>query len=186
VKFLRRQSDHVEVTSAGGSPERFDAVIVATHSDQALALLADPSDAERSILGAIRYQENRTVLHTDTSILPTRKTAWASWNYHIPKRELGRVAVTYDMNILQSIRAPVEFCVSLNLESSLEPSKIIRKMVYHHPVYCPESLAARRRLKEINGVNRTFFAGAYWGYGFHEDGVNSALEVCRHFGKGLQ
>jgi predicted NAD/FAD-binding protein len=186
VKFLRRQSDNVEVTAAGGSPERFDAVIVATHSDQALALLADPSDAERSILGAIRYQENRTVLHTDTSILPTRKTAWASWNYHIPKRELGRVAVTYDMNILQSIRAPVEFCVSLNLESSLEPSKIIRKMVYHHPVYCPESLAARRRLKEINGVNRTFFAGAYWGYGFHEDGVNSALEVCRHFGKGLQ
>jgi predicted NAD/FAD-binding protein len=185
VKSLRRQPGHVEVASAGAAPERFDAAVVATHSDQALALLADPSDAERSILGAIRYQENHTVLHTDTSVLPSRKAAWASWNYHIPKKELGRVAVTYDMNILQSIPAPVEFCVSLNLEARLDPSKVIRRMVYHHPVYCPESLAARRRLKEINGVNRTYFAGAYWGYGFHEDGVNSALEVCRHFGKGL-
>jgi predicted NAD/FAD-binding protein len=185
VTSIRRHPDRVEVSAAGGAPERFDTAIVATHSDQALALLADPSDAERNILGAIRYQENHTVLHTDTSILPTRKAAWASWNYHIPKRDLGRVAVTYDMNILQSIAAPVEFCVSLNLESRLEPSKIIRKMVYHHPVYCPESLAARRRWKELNGVNRTFFAGAYWGYGFHEDGVNSALEVCRHFGKAL-
>ena len=186
VKSIRRQSDHVEVTAAGATPERFDTAVVATHSDQALALLADASDAERSVLGAIRYQENHTVLHTDTSVLPKRRAAWASWNYHIPRKELGRVAVTYDMNILQSIRAPVEFCVSLNLESHLEPSKIIRKMVYHHPVYCPESLAARGRLKEINGVNRTYYAGAYWGYGFHEDGVNSALEVCRHFGKGLQ
>jgi predicted NAD/FAD-binding protein len=185
VNSLRRQADYVEVTAAGAAPERFDAAVVATHSDQALALLADPSDAERNILGAIRYQENHTVLHTDTSILPTRKAAWASWNYHIPKRELGRVAVTYDMNILQSLAAPVEFCVSLNLETHLESSKIIRKMIYHHPVYCPESLAARRRLNEINGINRTYFAGAYWGYGFHEDGVNSALEVCRHFGKGL-
>ena len=185
VISLRRRPGQVEVTAAGAAPERFDTAIVATHSDQALALLADPSDAERSILGAIRYQENHTVLHTDTAILPTRRAAWASWNYLIPKRELGRVAVTYDMNILQSLAAPVEFCVSLNLESRLEPSKTIRQMVYHHPVYCPESLAARRRLNEINGVNRTYFAGAYWGYGFHEDGVNSALEVCRHFGKAL-
>jgi predicted NAD/FAD-binding protein len=185
VESLRRQSDHIEVTAAGAPPERFDTAIVATHSDQALALLADPSDAERSILGAIRYQENHTVLHTDTSILPARKAAWASWNYHIPKRQLGRVAVTYDMNILQRLAAPVEFCVSLNLESRLEPSRVIRRMVYHHPVYCPESLAARRRWRELNGVNRTYFAGAYWGYGFHEDGVNSALEVCRHFGKAL-
>jgi predicted NAD/FAD-binding protein len=185
VKSLRRKPDHVEVTAAGGAPERFDRAVVATHSDQALALLADPSEAERNILGAIRYQENHTVLHTDISILPKRKAAWASWNYHIPKRALGRVAVTYNMNILQSLAAPVQFCVSLNLEPRLEPSQIIRRMVYHHPVYCSESLAARRRWKEINAVNRTYFAGAYWGYGFHEDGVNSALEVCRHFGKEL-
>jgi predicted NAD/FAD-binding protein len=185
VKSIRRHPDHVLVTADGATPERFDKAVVATHSDQALALLADPSDAERSVLGTIRYQENHTVLHTDASVLPSKKAAWASWNYHIPKKELGRVAVTYDMNILQSIQAPVEFCVSLNLETHIDSSKIIRKMIYHHPVYCPESLAARRRLKEINGVNRTYFAGAYWGYGFHEDGVNSALEVCRQFGKGL-
>jgi predicted NAD/FAD-binding protein len=185
VTSVRRHPDHVAVSAAGGAPERFDAVVVAAHSDQALALLADPSDAERGILGAIRYQENRTVLHTDASILPTRRAAWASWNYFIPKKALGRVAVTYDMNILQRIQAPVEFCVSLNLEARLDPSTIIEKMVYHHPVYGPESLAARRRLPEINGVNRTWFAGAYWGYGFHEDGVNSALEVARHFGKTL-
>jgi predicted NAD/FAD-binding protein len=185
VRSLRRQSGHVEVAAAGMAPERFDSAVVATHSDQALALLADPSEAERRILGAIRYQENRAVLHTDRSILPKRKAAWDSWNYFIPATSLGRVAVTYDMNILQSIQAPVEFCVSLNLEAHLDPSRILRDMIYHHPVYCPESLAARRRLAEINGVNRTYFAGAYWGYGFHEDGVNSALEVCRHFGKAL-
>ena len=185
VKSIRRHPDRVEVTADGATPESFDKAVVATHSDQALALLADPSDAERSVLGTIRYQENHTVLHTDASVLPSKKAAWASWNYHIPNKELGRVAVTYDMNILQSIQAPVEFCVSLNLEARVDPSKVIRRMVYHHPVYCPESLAARRRLKEINGVNRTYFAGAYWGYGFHEDGVNSALEVCRHFGKAL-
>jgi predicted NAD/FAD-binding protein len=147
--------------------------------------LADPSDAERSVLGAIRYQENRTVLHTDASVLPRNKAAWASWNYHIPRTDLGRVAVTYDMNLLQSLQAPVELCVSLNLEAQLDPAKVIRRFVYHHPVYTPESLAARRRFAEINGVNRTYYAGAYWGYGFHEDGVNSALEVCRHFGRGL-
>ncbi len=185
VTSVRRHPDHVALAAGGGAPERFDAAVVAAHSDQALALLSDPSDAERDILGAIRYQENRTVLHTDHSVLPHRRAAWASWNYHIPRKALGRVAVTYDMNILQSIPAPVEFCVSLNLEARLDPSKIIERIVYHHPVYCPESIAARGRLREINGVNRTYFAGAYWGYGFHEDGVSSALEVARHFGKTL-
>lgn len=186
VTTLRRTPGRVEVAAAGAEPAAFDAAVVATHSDQALALLADPSEAERRVLGAIRYQENHTVLHTDTSVLPRKKAAWASWNYHIPEKESGRVAVTYDMNLLQNIQAPEEFCVSLNLEARLDPQKVIRRMLYHHPVYCPESLAARQRLSDINGVNRTYYAGAYWGYGFHEDGVNSALEVCRHFGKGLQ
>jgi predicted NAD/FAD-binding protein len=185
VTSLRRHADHVTVSAGGAAAERFDAAVVATHSDQALALLADPSDAERSVLGAIRYQENVTVLHTDSSILPRQRAAWASWNYRIPRRDVGGVTVTYDMNLLQCLSAPVEFCVSLNLQQRLAPSRIIRSMVYHHPVYCSESLTARRRWREINGVNRTYFAGAYWGYGFHEDGVNSALEVCRHFGKGL-
>ncbi|MFO7706641.1 MAG: FAD-dependent oxidoreductase [Desulfobacterales bacterium] len=185
VASIQRFPERVEV-SAGGARESFDAVVIAAHSDQALALLADPSDAERGILGPIPYQENRTVLHTDSSILPRRKAAWAAWNYLVPERDAGGVALTYDMNILQSISAPVEFCVSLNLEGRLDPARVIRRMVYHHPAYSPESLAARRRFKEINGVNHTYYAGAYWGFGFHEDGVNSALEVCRHFGKGLE
>jgi predicted NAD/FAD-binding protein len=165
--------------------ETFDQVVIATHSDQALALLDDPTDSERNILGAIPYQENLAVLHSDESLLPSKKAAWASWNYHIPQEDLGRVAVTYDMNILQSIGAPQELCVSLNLDKAIDAAKIHRKMIYHHPVYNPESLAARSSHREINAVNRTHYAGAYWGYGFHEDGVASALEVCKHFGKSL-
>jgi predicted NAD/FAD-binding protein len=175
----------VEVQPANEPTEKFDNVVIATHSDQALKLLEDPSDAERKILGAIPYQENIAVLHSDESLLPSKRAAWASWNYHIPKKDLGRVAVTYDMNILQSIGAPRELCVSLNLAKVIDPDKIYKKMTYHHPVYNPESLAARHSHSAINGVNRTHFCGAYWGYGFHEDGVKSALEVCKGFGKTL-
>ena len=185
VAAVRRYPDHVGVQARNQMPEKFDRVVIATHSDQALALLDDPSDPEANILGAIPYQENKAVLHCDESLLPAKKAAWASWNYHIPKEDLGRVAVTYDMNILQSIGAPRELCVSLNLTKAIDPAKIYREMIYHHPVYNPESLAARHSHREINGVNRTYFAGAYWGYGFHEDGVVSALEVCRHFNKTL-
>jgi len=185
VASVRRQADCVEIQPRNQAAEKFDQVVIAAHSDQALALLADPSDAEKNILGAIPYQENQAVLHWDESLLPSKKAAWASWNYHIPKEDLGRVAVTYDMNILQRIGAPKELCVSLNLAKAISPEKIFREMNYHHPVYNPESLGARHGHREINGVNRTYFAGAYWGYGFHEDGVASALEVCRHFGKNL-
>jgi uncharacterized protein len=122
VASIRRLPERVEV-SAGGKREPFDAVVIASHSDQALALLADPSEAEREILGAIPYQENRTVLHTDSSILPRRKAAWAAWNYLVPERDAGGVALTYDMNILQSLAAPVEFCVSLNLEEKPGPGQ---------------------------------------------------------------
>jgi predicted NAD/FAD-binding protein len=160
-------------------------VVIATHSDQALAMLEDPSDNEKEILGAIPYQDNHAVLHSDESVLPSKKAAWASWNYHIPRAETGRVALTYDMNILQSLGAPVEYCVSLNLPNTVDPTKKIKEMHYHHPVYNPKSLTARNRHEEINGVMRTYFCGAYWGYGFHEDGVNSALVVGKHFGKSL-
>ena len=160
-------------------------MVIATHSDQALNLLDDPADAEKNILGAIPYQENQAVLHCDHSLLPSKKAAWASWNYHIPQEDLGRVAVTYDMNILQSIGAPEELCVSLNLEKAIDPDKVFQQMTYHHPVYNPDSLAARHSHAEISGLNRTHYAGAYWGYGFHEDGVVSALEVCKHFGTTL-
>jgi len=185
VASVRRHSDHVEIHPQNQPAEKFDQVVIAAHSDQALALLDDPTDTEKNILGVIPYQENQAVLHCDESLLPSKKAAWASWNYHIPREDLGRVAVTYDMNILQSIGAPAELCVSLNLAKAIDPAKIYREMLYHHPVYNPASLAARHSHREINGVNRTYYAGAYWGYGFHEDGVVSALEVCKHFGKTL-
>jgi predicted NAD/FAD-binding protein len=185
VKSIRRHSDYVSVQAANAEPERFDQVVIATHSDQALAMLDDPTETEKDILGAIPYQDNYTVLHSDESVLPRKKAAWASWNYHIPQAEIGRVALTYDMNILQSLDAPVEYCVTLNLPDTVDPAKKIKEMHYHHPVYNPKSLAARKRHEEINGVKRTYFCGAYWGYGFHEDGVTSALVVGKHFGKSL-
>ena len=185
VASVRRYPDYVEIQPQNEVAEKFDQVVIATHSDQALALLDDPTDIEKNILGVIPYQENQAVLHCDESLLPSKKAAWASWNYHIPKEDLGRVAVTYDMNILQSIGAPRELCVSLNLAKAIDPARIYRDMIYHHPAYDPQSLAARHSHPEINGINRTYYAGAYWGYGFHEDGVTSALEVTKHFGKIL-
>jgi predicted NAD/FAD-binding protein len=185
VASVRRYPDYVEIQPQNEVAEKFDQVVIATHSDQALALLDEPTDIEKNILGVIPYQENQAVLHCDESLLPSKKAAWASWNYHIPKEDLGRVAVTYDMNILQSIGAPRELCVSLNLAKAIDPARIYREMIYHHPAYDPQSLAARHSHPEINGINRTYYAGAYWGYGFHEDGVTSALEVTKHFGKIL-
>jgi predicted NAD/FAD-binding protein len=185
VESITRHADRVEVTLRHGETERFDQAVIATHSDQALAMLADPSDAEREILGAIPYQDNLAIMHTDSSLLPRRRAAWSSWNYHIPRSELGRVAVTYYMNMLQSLEAPADFCVTLNRPEIIDQGKIIREFHYHHPVYTRRAPLAQRRREEINGVNRTYFCGAYWGYGFHEDGVNSALAVCKRFGKSL-
>jgi predicted NAD/FAD-binding protein len=185
IASVRRQADGIEISPRNQPAEKFDQVVIAAHSDQALAMLEDPTDAEQNILGAIPYQENEAVLHCDETLLPSKKAAWASWNYHIPKEDTGRVAVTYDMNILQSIGAPEEFCVSLNLAKAINPDKIHRQYVYHHPVYNLESLTARQSHGQISGVHRTHFAGAYWGYGFHEDGVRSAVEVCKHFNKAL-
>jgi predicted NAD/FAD-binding protein len=185
VKSVVRHRDCVEVHVAGQEGERFDQVIIAAHSDQALAMISDPSESEKEVLGAIPYQENETILHTDVSLLPNSKACWASWNYHILERDIGRVALTYDMNILQSLSAPVEFCVTLNLREKIRADQILRQMIYHHPVYTSRGLNAQSRHEEISGFNRTHFCGAYWGYGFHEDGVKSALAVCRAFGKGL-
>jgi predicted NAD/FAD-binding protein len=185
VESVTRQGDAVEVRFAGNEAEMFDHVIIAAHSDQALAMLSDPSESEKEVLGAFPYQENETILHTDESLLPKRKACWASWNYHILEREIGRVALTYDMNILQGLAAPVEFCVSLNLKEAIRSEHVLRQMVYHHPVYTSRGFDAQRRHREISGANRTHFCGAYWGYGFHEDGVKSALAVCKYFGKSL-
>jgi len=177
VEWVRRRPTHVLVKPRHGEIERFDAVIMATHSDQALRLLADPSQQEVEILSAIPYQENEAVLHTDTRLLPRRRLAWAAWNYHIPAQSQTLAAVTYNMNILQNLDAPLTFCVTLNRSDDIDPAKVLYRTVYHHPVFTPASVAAQERWPEINGVNRTWYGGAYWGHGFHEDGVNSALAV---------
>lgn len=185
IASVRRHPDHVAVTPKNGDAERFEQVVIAAHSDQALAMLADPSDAERRILGRIPYQENETILHSDPSVLPPQRWAWASWNYYTPPEKLGRVAVSYNMNMLQNIQSETPFCVTLNWPGRIDPSLVHRRFVYHHPVYDPEGLAARKRRHEISGVNRTHYCGAYWGYGFHEDGVNSGLAVAEAFGRSL-
>lgn len=182
VESVRRFENHVEVKSRNGGCERFDQVVLAAHSDQALQMLADPSEAEREILGAIPYQANRAVLHTDTSLLPAHRKAWAAWNYLIPRERKDAPAVTYDMNILQGLAAPVEFLVTLNCEERIDAAKVLRRMTYHHPVYTPGGFAAQARKEEISGVRRTWYCGAYWGWGFHEDGVNSGIDVCRRLG----
>jgi predicted NAD/FAD-binding protein len=175
----------VEVSSKGYEAERFDQVVIATHSDQALRMLADPSPTEREILGAMRYQSNDVVLHTDTRCLPRRPRVWASWNYHIPPQPQAAATMTYNMNMLQTLRTERTYCVTLNSTDRIKEADVLRRFEYDHPVYTTQSVAAQRRHGEISGVNRTHYCGAYWGYGFHEDGVNSALAVCRYFGKEL-
>jgi predicted NAD/FAD-binding protein len=185
VRTVIRRPDHVEVVPAHGPAERFDHVVLACHSDQALAMLADPSPVERELLGAIPYQENLAVLHTDTRVLPKRRKLWASWNTLVPRNVTGRAVLTYDMNILQSLRSAEEFLVTLNLPDGIEEGTKIGSYRYHHPQYSLEAPAAQARHGEISGKNRTHYCGAYWGYGFHEDGVKSALAACKYFGKGL-
>ena len=185
VRAIHRFDDHVTVTPSGGEPERFDEVIVAAHSDQALRMLADASDREHAILGAIPYQPNEAVLHTDTRLLPRRRRAWASWNYHLLDEPIGKPTVTYHMNRLQSLDADREFCVTLNRTAAIDPATILRTIAYAHPVYTIAGARAQARHAEISGRNRTHFAGAYWGWGFHEDGVVSALRVAERFGAKL-
>jgi predicted NAD/FAD-binding protein len=177
VLGVKRSAQGVTVRSIAGT-ERFDHVFFACHSDQALRILDDASETERSILGAFPYQENEAILHTDDSVLPRNPRARAAWNFHLlsvrDNRLRDRVALTYDMNILQSLDAPVKFLVTLNRGADIDPAKVLRRMSYHHPVYLPAGVAAQGRRAEISGVNRTCYCGAYWRYGFHEDGVVSA------------
>jgi len=185
VESVSRHDTHVEVKPRGGEAERFDRCVLAAHSDQTLSMLADPTDAEREVLGALPYQRNRTVLHTDASMMPIRRSCWASWNSFLPGEPHDAVTLTYNMNILQGLDAPVDFCVTLNRERDIDAAKVIRDLTYHHPVYTPGGFAAQKRFEEISGRNRTHFCGAYWGYGFHEDGVRSALAACEPLGRGL-
>ena len=181
VRAVRRRAESV-IISSGDGEEQFDHAVLACHSDQSLALLSDATPEERSILGAIRYQENETVLHTDARILPRRRAAWAAWNAHIPERAGADCTVSYCMNLLQSLESPEPFIVSLNRTADIDPRKIIARMNYQHPVYTHQSVAAQARRDAINGVGRTWFAGAYWGFGFHEDGLRSGVEVARALG----
>lgn len=191
VTAVRRRVDGVTLWSRHGE-ERFDRVFFACHSDQALRLLEDPSPLEAATLGAIPYQASELVLHTDASLLPRRRLAWAAWNYHLvpdappcahaldvaPERA---ATVTYNMNILQRIESPHVFCVTLNRPEAIDPRRVLKRLTYHHPVYTPAGLAAQQRHADIDGVHGSYFCGAYWRHGFHEDGVVSALEALRHF-----
>ncbi|MET4674681.1 FAD-dependent oxidoreductase [Luteibacter sp. ME-Dv--P-043b] len=180
VVGVRRHADSVEVVTHGGT-HAFDELVLACHSDQALALLGDADGAERSVLGAMTYQPNETVLHTDASLLPRSRKAWAAWNAFIPARPGAACTVSYCMNLLQGIQAPEPFVVTLNRTEAIDPSRILRRMTYHHPVYTHASVAAQARRNEIQGRRRTWFAGAYWGWGFHEDGMRSAVELAHDF-----
>ena len=188
VKSVKRSTKQVEITLQNGEIATFDYVFFACHSDEALRMLQDATSAEQAILGAIPYQQNTVFLHTDASLMPKRKLAWAAWNYHLtktPSNQLSgnKVAVTYNMNILQNIDCPQPILVTLNHTDNINPAKIIKRLQYTHPVYTLAGTAAQARHAEISGHNRTGFAGAYWLNGFHEDGVKSALTALQHFEK---
>ncbi|UDI92038.1 NAD(P)/FAD-dependent oxidoreductase [Pseudomonas sp. IAC-BECa141] len=184
VGRIDRDAHGVVIHSPAGI-ERFDKVVLACHSDQALRLLGNPDDKERAILHALPYADNEVVLHTDTRLLPTRKRAWASWNYRLGGAGHTRAAVTYDMNILQGIQSDTTFCVSLNQSAGISPSKVLARFTYAHPQFSLAAVAAQQRWAEIDGSQHTHYCGAYWANGFHEDGVVSALRVAAAFGESL-
>ncbi len=177
VQALKRLPKGVEVRAVGAEPELFDFAIVATHSDEALGLLADATEAERRILAAIRYTSNEAVLHTDTSVLPRNRLAWASWNYLIsPRAPQG--LISYHMNTVQQADWPEQYCVSLNPGTAVDEAKVLKKISYRHPLFDAPALQSQKRRAEISGLDRVFYCGAYWYNGFHEDGLRSALDVC--------
>lgn len=181
VRSVRRGQGSVQIVSGSGT-EYFDQVVLACHSDQSLEILADASEREREILGAITYQDNEAVLHTDASLLPLDRKAWAAWNAFIPATPNEVCTVSYCMNLLQGLPSSEPIVVTLNRTAAIDPAKMLRRMRYRHPVYTRSSVAAQARRSEIQGQRRTWFAGAYWGWGFHEDGIRSAVDVCTALG----
>jgi uncharacterized protein len=184
-RVSRSEASSVIVKAFNAEPEHYDYVFFACHSDQALRLLRDATAEETRVLGAIGYQRNEVVLHTDTTMLPTQKRAWAAWNYHVPAQAGRTVKLTYNMNILQSLRSKHTFCVTLNRSDEIAPQHIIKRLSYDHPIYTPQAIAAQARQADIN-IQRTFFCGAYWRNGFHEDGVWSAIQALAHFDTALK
>lgn len=184
VQSILRHEQHVVLTLGDGSTFSCDQVVIASHADQALRLLADPGETEQRLLSSWQYQKNHTVLHTDSSVLPKLKHAWASWNF---TREAGGdaehpVYVTYYMNRLQGLHAERDYCVTLNRQKSFRDEEVIAAMDYHHPLYTDESMATQKELPQLNGQNRTYFCGSYFGYGFHEDAVRAGAAVGEAFG----
>ena len=186
IESVTRTDNAVWVKPVGETAEVFDHVVFATHADQTLKILSDPSDREIDILSAFPYQPNEAVLHTDLKLMPRSQRAWASWNYHVSQDDNHCASVTYDLSRLQQLDSPTPLLLTLNETASIDPSKILRTYTYHHPAYSGKSIVAQQRRSEINGQNRTHYCGAYWGYGFHEDGVNSALAVAADFNLGLE
>jgi len=185
VQQIRRSAEGIEITTPEGGREWYDYAFVACHSDQALKMLAQPGQVETEVLGAIDYQLNEAVLHTDVSVLPARRRAWAAWNYFVPAESHGHVAVSYNMNILQSLDSAETYVVTLNDNTRIDPEKILHRVEYHHPVFTRDTIAAQARHAEINS-DRIFYCGAYWRNGFHEDGVVSALDAVSHFEEALK
>lgn len=184
VVAVRRFVDRVEVTPRGEMPIAFEHVVIGCHADQALRLLSDPTPAEREILAAFPYAKNQAVLHTDVSVLPRRRRSWASWNYFLPRNQSAGATVTYCMNLLQGIQSTHVFNVSLNCEERINPTTILGRFDYEHPIFTTRRAEAQTRHHELIHVNRSSFCGAYWGNGFHEDGVVSGLAVCRALNLG--
>ena len=185
VESIRRLPGEVRVRTRRGDVDSHDYVFLACHSDQALRMLESPSAAEESTLGALPYSTSEVILHTDERLLPRRRLARAAWNYHLLADPQEPVAVTYDMNVLQALRAPVRFLVTLNNRGAIDPAKVLRSFSYEHPVYSPRAVAAQRRHRELNGAARSYFCGAYWRCGFHEDGVVSSQTALGHFNEDL-
>lgn len=178
VSRVRRGQGGV-VVEAQGREERFDHVIIAAHADQALRMLASPTAVERDVLGCFRYQENLAILHCDERVLPRRRAAWAAWNYHVGRADGDQVVLTYNMNILQSLQSRRTWCVTLNDARGIDRARIVREIVYHHPVYSLGQERAHARHGELIDHDGISYCGAYWGNGFHEDGCRSADAVCQ-------
>lgn len=186
VSRVSRRSGHVELTTADGHSDVFDEVVLATHADQAAEIVTDLDDTERQVLKFFPYQDNDVLLHTDTSVMPETKKAWASWNYRVPEQRSGDVTVTYNMNMLQRLDSRRTYCVSLNQSAGVQQSRVIRRIKYEHPLFIPGRSQAQAEHESMIRRRGVSYCGAYWGYGFHEDGVRSGLAVCKAFDMELE
>jgi predicted NAD/FAD-binding protein len=181
ITGITRQNEQVDLHFSDALSETFDEVVIACHSDEAIALISDPSQDEKTVLSAMPYSENNVVLHTDETLLPHREKAWASWNYQLSADRHKAASVTYNMNILQGLSSDNTFCVTLNQKDDIDPNKILQEFTYHHPIFSAQSIKAQQQRHLICGKRHTHFAGAYWYSGFHEDGVRSAVDVAKRF-----